>query len=177
MLHSKNRVVLLSKDENRREPWEGERRRNREREREQTIQGFRFFMVAMQRYKPKFPLSSFSFLWIFPLPENPFHVFFLFHCYIDWLLRKIYGLARMDDFRLYPLNDLAKIPKNFESLGCKPKSFLHSIWAASNSVFNDTDASTAPFLAYPLVKLVDIESFLVDLCWIFVLYSRLGCSF
>jgi hypothetical protein len=90
------------------------------------------------------------------------------------LLRKIYGLARMDDFRLYPLNDLAKIPKNFESLGCKPKSFLHSIWVASNSVFNDTDAITAPFLAY---SLVDIESFLVDLCWIFVLYSRLGCSF
>jgi hypothetical protein len=83
----------------------------------------------------------------------------------------------MDDFRLYPFNDLAKILKNFESLGCKPKSFLHSIWVASNLVFNYTNVITAPFLAYPFVKLVDIESFFVDLCWIFVLYSRLGCYF
>jgi hypothetical protein len=29
----------------------------------------------------------------------------------------------MDDFRLYPLNDLAKIHNNFESLGCKLKEF------------------------------------------------------
>jgi hypothetical protein len=33
-----------------------------------------------------------------------------------------YGCC-MDDFWLYPLNDLAKIPKNFESLGYKLKEF------------------------------------------------------
>jgi hypothetical protein len=80
-------------------------------------------MVAMQGISSN-SLSLVLFLWIFPLPVNPLHVFFLFLCYIDRLFRKMYGLVCMDDFWLYPLNDLAKIPKNFESLGCKRKDFL-----------------------------------------------------
>jgi hypothetical protein len=87
----KNRVLLLSKDGNQREPLEGERRRNaREREREREREradhrelGGRFFHYCNARYKPKFPLSGFSSRGFKPLPEIPFHVFFIFLCCID----------------------------------------------------------------------------------------------
>jgi hypothetical protein len=108
----KNRVLLLSKDGNQREPWEGERIGERERERERESRPRRawrkIFHDCNARYKPKFPLSGFSSRGFKPLPEIPFHVFFLFLFCIDWLLRKIYGLVCMDDFQLYTLNDLAK---------------------------------------------------------------------
>jgi hypothetical protein len=182
----KNRVLQLfsEKPEKTRgkhpENWEGgawkTNQRKRERERaDQRGLGRRFVMVTTQGMSSN-SLSLFSLLTGFPYPKIPSRFLYFALSYLIDCWGKIYGLVCVDDFRLYPLNDLAKIPKNFESLGSWAinENFLYSVCVASNSVFNDTHEITAPFWrTHWLIWLILIH-FLVDLCWVYISIQPIG---